>query len=90
MRLRVSGIHRRGRNLSLTISAAPGSGRVTVLAGKGHHQVRLGVAHRSRHNTVLTFTAKLSPGRWTVTVACKPPRGYATPKPKRLTVTIPR
>ncbi len=88
MRLQVSGVHVRGRSLSLTVNVAPGSGSLTVVAVKGHKQARLHVTHRTRGNTVLTFTAKLAAGRWTVTVSCQPPQGYAAPKPVRRRITI--
>ena len=89
MRLLVSTIDTHGRTVTVIISIAPNSGNVIVTASMGRLQVRLSVTHRDSKHSTFTFAAKLSSGRWTLTVTGTPAKGYAAPAAERYYVAIP-
>jgi hypothetical protein len=72
------------------VRVARGSGTLTVIAeSRRHGDVRLRLVKENRSDTVLTFTSKLGPGRWRVTVTCGPAAGNASPAHQQRDVTIP-
>ena len=56
---------------------------------KKHHRAlhRRLTGHR-KNATTMTFTGRLSPGKWLVSITGKPASGYAMPKAARRTVRV--
>lgn len=87
MDARHSRVQRSGRRVTLTVYIIPDSGRVTVSAHDGRKTVHLRV--KSDRDGTIALTAKLSPGRWTLTIQYTPANGFTGPGPTRLQVKIP-
>jgi hypothetical protein len=91
MSLRIMRLSRRGRRLTVTVRFRARSGSIEVTltrAGRrrpdrrlrGRLAVPANVRRRLPEFTTMTFTARLSAGRWLITVAGDPAAGYAVPK----------
>jgi hypothetical protein len=88
MRVHVSRVQRDGRRVTLTVRLAAHSGDISVVAQKGRREERLRV--KASSPTAVTFTTKLAPGSWTLTVTCEPASGFTVQKrDQRLQVTVP-
>lgn len=88
--LGASHVHAHGHLVTVSVRAAPASGRLTAVARKGRRRVRLHLTHRGRASTVQRFRAKLAAGRWKVIVMSTPPSSYVSPQSQRLRVTVRR
>jgi hypothetical protein len=87
LRASVSRVTRRGRAVTFTVTVKAGKATVSALAVNGRKHARL---RARRHGNRTVFTARLAPGRWTVTVSYKPAKGYQKVRSAHLTVRIPR
>lgn len=88
VKLKLAGVRAHGNRLTLTVVLTSGTGRITVAASKGHHRVALSLTAHKHRNTLLTFSGKLTRGRWTVTVTCHPAPGFAASSPEQRTVKL--
>jgi hypothetical protein len=90
MGLRVSRLVRRGRDVSIRVRRAAGSGGVRVVAyGRGRRHLRRRLVARRPKGGVTMFEAVLSPGRWRVVVTGQPAAGFAAPRAYARDVTVP-
>ena len=73
----------------ITVALHPDAGKVIAMAYRtGRRHPNRSFVRRAPRSGVVTLTAKLSPGSWTVVISAKPARGYATPPPRRIRITV--
>jgi hypothetical protein len=92
MRIGIVKVVRRGGRVTVTVRFARGSGTLAATAVevvKKHHKAlhRRLTGHRQSAIT-MTFTGRLSLGRWVLWVTGRPASGYAVPKAARRTVRV--
>lgn len=97
IRLRVSHGRTRLHLVTLTAQIASAAKLAGVVARRGHHRTSLHrrrrrhrhlLAEASRVDPAVTFTARLKPGRWTITLVFLPSPEYAVPLTVSRTIMI--
>jgi hypothetical protein len=88
--LRILHIHVHGSHVTIEIQVTYGTHSVKAIAIKGRHRIRLHVIRRRHGRTLLTLTAKLFRGVWTIKVSSVPPSGYTAPPTRHHKVKIRR
>ena len=92
MGIRIVKVVRKGGRVTVTVRFVRRSGTLSATAvevvKKHHKALRRRLTGRRKNASTMTFTGRLSLGKWVLSITGKPARGYAIPKAVRGTIRI--